>query len=231
MTDSPLVSLVVPTYNESENIIPFLESSQAVLKPFPYEIIVVDDDSPDFTWEKALAYAKDHPHVRVHRRVGERGLSGAVLKGFEMAKGAMFAVMDADQSHDEKILPALINHIQRGADLAVGSRRIPGGGADKWPWYRRFTSDIATRLAKGLLDIKLSDPMSGYFVVRRSLYEACKEKIVPMGYKILLEIYCMGRPSNVQEVPFIFRDRTLGHSKLTGGVMKEYLRMLIRLRS
>jgi len=193
-------------------------------------VIVVDDDSPDRTWEKAEGYAASHPGVRVVRRTGERGLSSAALRGFDQAQGRLLGVMDADHSHDERILPKLIAALERGADLAVGSRRAPGGGATEWPWHRRLASDIATRLAKGLPGVPLADPMSGYFVMRRGIYESCRGRIHPAGYKILLEIVVRGRPARIEEIPYVFKDRKQGYSKLTPKVTLQYLSSLWRLR-
>jgi SAM-dependent methyltransferase len=225
-----MFSLIVPTYNEAGNILLLLESVHRLLEKTPHEIIVVDDDSPDKTWELVSARAVSQPWVRVIRRRGERGLSAAVLAGFEIARGDIFGVMDADLSHDEQILPKLIDAVAQGADIAIGSRRIPGGGAVEWPWYRKFSSTCATFLAKALLDLKLSDPMSGYFVLKRSLYDGCKERLSPMGYKILIEIYYKGRPRKVTEVPFIFRNRREGYSKMSRKVIQQYLLMLMILR-
>src|SRR5262249_21827904 len=152
------------------------------------------DDSPDKTWELVSVFASSHPWVRVERRCHQRGLSSAVLTGFEIARGDILGVMDADLSHDEQILPKLIEAVEQGAVIAIGSRRMPGGGAVEWPWYRKLWSTGATLAAKVVLDLKLSDPMSGYFVLSRALYESCKERLSPIGYKILVEIYCKGRP-------------------------------------
>ena len=223
-------SLIVPTYNEADNILGLLESAHAALSGIDHEVIVVDDDSPDRTGEKAEGFAATHPWVRVVRRTGERGLSEAVLRGFAEARGRYLGVMDADQSHDEKILLKLIAAVERGADLAVGSRRVPGGGATRWPWHRQLTSEIATRLAKALISVPLSDPMSGYFVMKREVYESCRNRIHPTGYKILLEIVARARPLAVEEIPFVFKDRTQGYSKLTPKVIAQYLAMLWRLR-
>lgn len=195
-----------------------------------HEIIVVDDDSPDFTWKIVEQLGLKHPWLKLHRRMGERGLSSAVLKGVELASGDIFGVMDADGSHDESILPRLIEAVQQGAELALGSRRIPGGGAEKWPWYRSITSLIATAGAKMILNVGLSDPMSGYFIFSRSFYNRCKDRLSPEGYKILLEVYVQGRPKNVVEIPYVFKDRVQGYSKLTGKVMWQYVRMLWRLQ-
>jgi dolichol-phosphate mannosyltransferase len=190
---------------------------------------VVDDNSPDGTFELAASYAQRYPWVKAHRRLGERGLSSAVLWGFEQAQGSILGVMDADFSHDEAILPALIQAVEDGAAIAVGSRRIPGGGADHWPWYRHSMSTLATAMAKFSLKVPLSDPMSGYFVLSRALYESCKDRLDPIGYKTLLEIVCKSKPATVKEIPFVFKDRRQGYSKLTVTVIWQYFRMLYSL--
>lgn len=171
---APLASLIVPTYNERDNVVPLLDQVRAALADRAFEIWVVDDDSPDETWRVAEAYGAAHPEVAVLRRRGERGLSAAVVEGFRHARGAVLAVMDADLSHDPALLPALIDAVEGGADVAVGSRRVPGGGADVWPWYRRLASDAATHLARRVLDLSLADPMSGYFALRREVFEAVR---------------------------------------------------------
>ena len=220
MTMTPgLFSLIVPSFNERENIIEFLRTAHAVLGVRPHEIIVVDDDSPDGTAGAVEEFRKKNPWAKVIRRVGKRGLSSAVVEGFDASQGDILGVMDADLSHDEAVLPRLIEMVDHGADLAVGSRRIPGGGATHWPWYRRLTSSAATALARLVLKLDITDPMSGYFVLKRGLYEAVRGEIRPTGYKILLELYCRAKPAVVREVPFVFRDRKQGHSKLTGSVI------------
>ena len=228
---APRFSLVVPTYNERENMAAFTAAVHRALEGISHEVIIVDDDSPDLTWKLVEELSATAPWLRVVRRVGRRGLSSAVLEGFEAATAPVLGVMDADLSHDENILPKLIHAVESGADLAVGSRRIPGGGATHWPWYRRVTSWSATMMAKALLRLSISDPMSGFFVMKRGLYERAKARLEPTGYKILLEIYCKGRPEKVSEVPFVFRDRRQGHSKLSAGVMRDFVGMVLRLRS
>ena len=230
MNDKNLFSLVIPTYDERENILTLLSAAHSALGQRPHEIIVVDDDSPDLTWKVVEEFSATHSWARSIRRRGERGLSSAVIVGFESARGDVLGVMDADLSHDETILPALLDRIEGGADMAIGSRRIKGGGATHWPWYRRLTSSVATRLAQHLLRLEISDPMSGYFVLRRSVYEAARKSLKPTGYKILLELYCRARPRTVAEVPFVFRDRRQGHSKLSGSVIRQFLSMVRALR-
>jgi dolichol-phosphate mannosyltransferase len=222
-------SLIIPTYNEAKNILLLVENVHVVLGTLPHEIIVVDDNSPDLTWKRVEDFSLTRPWVRGIRRLTDRGLSSAVLAGFDQSTGVILGVMDADLSHDEKILPRMIELVKEGADLVVGSRRVPGGGATHWPWYRRLTSNFATVVAKLFLRVSINDPMSGYFVMKRSLYEACKSRLQPTGYKILLEIYSKGRPAVVQEVPFVFKDRTQGVSKLSVGVIQQYLFMVARL--
>jgi dolichol-phosphate mannosyltransferase len=224
------VSLIVPTFNEADNIIPLLVCAHEAMGSTPHEIIVVDDHSPDGTAALVEDFARSAPWVRLINRRGERGLSRAVLAGFAEARGSILGVMDADLSHDEAILPQLISAIQDGNDLAIGSRRIPGGGATEWPWFRRAMSSFATGLTKKTLGIKLSDPMSGYFFFRRSLFEACRGRVQGLGYKILLDVYCAGRPKRVQEIPFVFRDRRQGHSKISWRVLAEFLSSLIYLK-
>lgn len=226
----PTFSLVIPSYNEAENVVEIAGAVSRALAAVPHEILFVDDDSPDGTWNLVESYGEKDPRVRGIRRVGRRGLSGAVVEGFQAARGDILGVMDADLSHDPAILPEMIQRIEGGADVVVGSRRIPGGGADKWPLHRRVTSGAATSLAKMVLPLPLSDPMSGYFVLRREMFERVKDRLRPKGYKILLEILWRARPCRIEEVPFVFRDRKQGYSKLTPRVMLHLLQSLIELR-
>jgi dolichol-phosphate mannosyltransferase len=224
------ISLVIPTRNERDNIVPLLDAVRAGLSGRDYEIWIVDDDSPDHTWEVASNYAQSHAEVFVLRRIGERGLSSAVVAGFQKSSGDVLAVMDADLSHDPSLLPRLIDAVDAGADMAVGSRRVPGGGADNWKWHRRKTSDVATSLAKWWLGARLSDPMSGFFALRRSVFESVSGVLQNEGYKILLEIVCRARPKKIVELPYVFHDRRQGVSKLTPKVAAEFLKSLWELR-
>ncbi len=225
----PELSLVVPTYNERGNIAPLIDQLRAALGALAYEIIVVDDASPDGTGSAVQSLADEDPRLRLIERKGERGLSGAVIHGFKAARGSILAVIDADLSHDPALLPSLVAAVKGGAEIAVGSRRVAGGGADKWPWHRRFTSDAATYLAKFLLHVPIEDVMSGYFVLRRDVYDRVRGRLQPEGYKILLEILVRARPMKVVELPYVFKDRHQGVSKLTPGVAAQYLRLIWRL--
>jgi dolichol-phosphate mannosyltransferase len=139
--------------------------------------------------------------------------------------------MDADLSHDPALLPRLVDAVIGGADVAVGSRRVPGGGADNWPWHRRKASDVATALTRWWLRVRLSDPMSGYFVLRRAVFEGVRERLQPRGYKILLEIVCRAGPVEAVELPYVFRDRQQGVSKVSPRVGWELLTSLWQLRA
>jgi dolichol-phosphate mannosyltransferase len=225
-----LVSLVVPTYDERDNIVLLLDQVRAAMCGRRLEVWVVDDDSPDRTWELAAEYARSHPDVHVIRRQNERGLSAAVIEGFRRARGDLLAVMDADLSHDPALLPALADAVLAGADVAVGSRRVPGGGADVWPWPRRLASNGATALARWALGVPLADPMSGYFALRRDVFESVRDRLQPRGYKILLEIVGRADPLKVVELPYVFRDRRQGVSKVSPGVATAYLVSLWALR-
>ena len=190
------LSLVLPTYNESAHIDAIVEQLIAVLDGIPalrYEIIIVDDNSPDRTWEKALQLSHKFPQVHAIRRQDQRDLSTAVLRGWQIARGEVFAVMDADLQHPPETIAELWRAMRRGADLAVASRNIEGGGVSDWTLPRRIVSRCAQLLGLVVLPEvtgKVSDPMSGYFMVRRSALEG--RELHPLGYKILVEVLARG---------------------------------------
>ncbi len=180
------VSLILPTYNERENLAPLLERVTSALEGYEHEIIVVDDDSPDRTWEEGERLRSLYPRLRVIRRVRERGLSSAVVRGFREATGEVLVVMDADLQHDEAILGKLIGALDEG-HFAIASR---SSAEESWGWERRLRSQVATTLARLVLNVPISDPMSGYFAIRRSFF-ACLDDgtLRPKGFKILLYLY------------------------------------------
>jgi len=228
------LSLVIPTYNESKNIPEVIRQLSALLDRTcggAYEIIVVDDDSPDGTWALALELSKQYPTLRVMRRRTERGLATAVIRGWQAARGNVLAVMDGDLQHPPDAISALWSEVEKGADIAVASRHVEGGGVSDWSLARRIVSRAAQVL--GLLILpnvvgRVSDPMSGYFMIRRSAIQGITMN--PLGYKILVEILGRGRIRWIAEVPYLFRERTGGESKLTRSVYVDYLRHLLRLR-
>jgi dolichol-phosphate mannosyltransferase len=227
-------SLIVPTYNESKNVPVLIAELEALLDPVlgeSYEIIVVDDDSPDRTWAIALELAASHPRVRVMRRQGERGLSTAVIRGWQAARGEVLGVMDADLQHPTEINVRLLEEIDRGAELATASRHVHGGGVSDWSMARRVLSRGAQLLGLVILPAvlsKLSDPMSGYFMIRRSKLAGIK--LDPLGYKILIEVVARSKPEWIGEVGYVFRERIEGESKVTKQLYIQYLQHLVRLR-
>lgn len=229
-----LFSLVIPTYNEAANIKKIIKVLSDLLNESiagKYELIVVDDDSPDGTWDIAQSLMREYPQLRVMRRQQERGLSSAVIRGWQVAEGQVLGVIDGDLQHPPHILLELLNAIERGADLAVASRHINGGGVSSWSFIRRFLSRGAQVLGliilPGVLG-RVSDPMSGYFVVRRAAIAG--HTLNPVGYKILLEVIGRGDVDSIAEVGYVFNERKEGESKVTWKQYVEYIHHLIRLR-
>jgi len=223
-------SLVIPTLDEKDNILVLIGHLERTLAGIDYEIIVADDNSPDRTWEIVQNYSAKNPRVRALRRMDNFDLSAAVIDGFDIAHGRFLGVMDADLSHDWTILPKLIDAVRAGADIAVGSRKVAGGGAENWPLMRRLFSGVATLACKLWLNVPINDPMSGYFVIRREVFEKVKGSLNPKGYKILLELAARSRTRAIVEIPFVFKDRTKGYSKLSTKVAAKYLSMLWDLK-
>ena len=183
-----------------------------------WELIIVDDGSPDGTADLAESYADKHP-VRVVRRPGKAGLASAVLAGFAQARGDVLVVMDADLSHPPEAVPRLVSAIDEGADLAVGSRYVTGGGTEDWPLKRRVVSRAACLMGNVLVPIR--DCTSGFFAIRKSALEGVK--LNPIGFKIGFEVMARGRYKKAVEVPYVFRDRELGKSKFGRREIGQYL--------
>ncbi len=224
------VSVVLPTYNEADNVPELVERLSVVLADHDHEILVVDDDSPDRTWEVADDLSATFPRVRSVRRVGERGLSSAVLHGFHLATGRVLVVMDADLQHDASVLPALIDPVLSGeVDMTVGSREAEGGSYGEWGAGRRFVSWGGKQLACRMLGVDIGDPMSGFFAVSRERFQQIEPAVNPRGFKILLEFLARGERPTVREVGYEFGERTRGVTKLTGSVVGAYLLALVDL--
>ncbi|MGA1622342.1 MAG: glycosyltransferase [Synechocystis sp.] len=228
------LSLVLPTYNEADNIAAMVGVLTSLLEPDwsgRYELIVVDDDSPDLTWQLAQGLTDQYPQLQVLRRTQERGLSTAVIRGWQAARGSVLGVIDADLQHPPEILLQLLAEMAQGADLAVASRHVDGGGVSEWSLVRRFLSRGAQML--GLLILpevisRLSDPMSGFFMVKRTAI--AHQRLSPVGYKILIEVTARGRIRWLAEVGYVFRERRSGESKVTWRQYVEYIQHLWRLR-
>jgi len=228
------LSLIVPTYQESKNIATIVSKLSQLLDadlPDQYELIVVDDNSPDRTWEVAQSLMPEYPQLRVMRRQQERGLSTAVIRGWQAAQGEVLGVIDADLQHPPEALLKLFSEIERGADLAVASRHVEGGGVSDWSALRRFLSRGAQVLGLMILPGvigKVSDPMSGYFMVRRDTIFG--KEMDPVGYKILIEVLGRGNVRWIGEVGYVFQERQAGESKVTAKQYVDYLKHLVRLR-
>lgn len=227
--DSVRLSVIVPTYNERDNLPVLLEKLNRVLANISHEILIIDDNSPDGTWETGEKLAETYPAVKVIRRLTDRGLSSAVVMGMTVANGSVFAVMDADLQHDESILPDLLKSIEEeGNDVAVGSRGL--GSYGEWSKRRRFVSWVAAGLAKIVLPVELKDPMSGFFMVRKEIFHDHADKINPRGFKILLEFVGRIKGLKIKETGYTFRNRVAGETKLSGSVVRNYLIALYDIR-
>jgi dolichol-phosphate mannosyltransferase len=228
--ERPDVSVIVPTFCEAENLPVLVPQIVAALASTGWraEILIVDDDSPDDTVEVCGQLASEYP-LRLEVRTGERGLSSAVIHGMNVAQGAVLLVLDADLSHPPDKIPELIQTLrQPDTDFVIGSRYVVGGDADAdWGIYRWLNSRIATLLAWPLTTAK--DPMAGFFAIRRATFEAARNDLDPIGYKIGLELLVKCQCRSVKEVPIHFRDRLHGESKLTWSERVNYLRHLKRL--
>jgi len=222
------LSILIPTYNEHDNILPLLERIGKAVHGTDYEVVFIDDSSQDGTAALINSLAARYP-ARVVVRQGKKGLASAVVDGFELVSGNIVVVMDADLQHPPEVIPALVKAIQGRADIAVASRYIPGGGNAGWSKLRQITSSGAVFLAHLLLppSRRVKDPMSGFFALRREVVSGVK--LSPRGYKILLEILVIGRFKRATEVPFMFQLREKGKSKLDVRQEMEYLRHLFSL--
>ena len=227
------LSLVLPTYNEKNNITRVINQICHELDrviPDKYELIVVDDDSPDGTWEIAESLTAQYSNLTVIRRQDERGLATAVIRGWQAARGEILGVIDADLQHPADVLPKLLSAIET-VDIAVASRNIKGGGVSDWSLIRRLISRFAQSLGFIILHevvSRVSDPMSGYFLVRRNIISG--RKLDPVGYKILIEILARGAKGKVSEVGYVFKERKKDSSKANLRIYIEYLIHLFKLR-
>jgi dolichol-phosphate mannosyltransferase len=222
-------SLIVPTFNERDNLVPLVQRVHKSLSDHPYELIIVDDDSPDETWRLAAEIAEKEPQLRVIRRQGERGLATAVVAGWKEARGAILGVMDGDLQYPPEFLPELLQAIDgTSADLAVASRYVPGAQVEQWGLLRKVNSWGARLLARlalpGVLS-KLRDPGAGCFVMKRGVIE--NVDLRPTGFKILLEVLARGHYTSVVEVPHHYQGRKEGKSKLDS---RQYIAFLSHLR-
>lgn len=222
-------AIIVPTLNERDNVPVLLAALDKALAAWVYEIIFVDDWSKDGTPDTVAALAATRHDVRLIRRYGRRGLSTAVVEGALSTIAPLIAVIDADMQHDESVLPTLLDAVRCGAtDVAIGSRYCADGSIGQWDASRAKGSALATRLSHLILKSPVSDPMSGFFAVRRDAVIAALPNLSNMGFKILLDVLASSpTPLKVAEFPYQFRNRHAGESKLDSGVVVDFLMMLL----
>jgi dolichol-phosphate mannosyltransferase len=225
--------VVVPCYNERPNVAPLVDLLHAALDGVRWEVVFVDDDSPDGTAAEARRIATADPRVRCIRRIHRRGLASAVVEGALSSSAAYVAVMDGDLQHDERRLLDMLAVLRADtADLVVGSRYVEGGDAEGLasPWRHRL-SELGGRIVHAMLRVRLSDPMSGFFMMRRPLFEALAPRLTARGFKILLDIVLSApRELRVTEIPCQFRERHAGESKLDVQVLAEFAGLLVDKR-
>ncbi len=222
------VTIIIPTYNENDNIVPLVERISSAMPDKNFTILIIDDNSRDGTAETARALSAKYP-VKVIVRKDKRGLASAVVDGLEQVSGNIVAVMDADLQHPPEVIPELLKKLNDGADMAIGSRYVKGGGCRGWSLTRRIMSKGAIAISHVLLPQtrNIKDPMSGFYMFdKRALVGA---DLKPTGYKILLEMLVKGKFKNVAEVPYTFEARSRGESKLKTQTQIEYLKHIYSL--
>jgi dolichol-phosphate mannosyltransferase len=223
------LTIVVPTYNERDNVEALLARIDTALAGIVWEVVYVDDDSPDGTVAAVREIAQSDPRVRCLHRIGRRGLSSAVIEGMLSSSAPYLAVIDADLQHDETLLPQMLSMMKtEELDIVVGSRHITGGSTGTWNHRRIAISNLATRLARLVVSNELSDPMSGFFMISRPAFERTMRHLSDQGgFKILLDLFASTPvPFRFKEVPYVFAERQHGESKLDGLVIWEYLMLL-----
>ncbi|WP_337846430.1 glycosyltransferase family 2 protein [Sphingomonas sp.] len=227
MTAGPLeLAVVVPTFNEAGNVPLMVAALDRALTGRSWEVVFVDDDSPDGTADAARAIARTDPRVRVVQRIGRRGLSSATIEGMCATAAPFVAVIDGDMQHDETLLPRMLDALRAdpALDLAIGSRFVAGGGTGDWDRDRLAKSAFATRLSRAVLKADLSDPMSGFFMIRAERVRQLAPHLSAIGFKLLLDLLTASpQPLRFIELPYVFRTRQLGESKLDHVVAMEYL--------
>jgi dolichol-phosphate mannosyltransferase len=225
----PQLTVVVPTRNERDNIVPLYNLLCATLGGRNWEMIVVDDDSRDGTPDVVAWLSRHDRRVRLLSRIGRRGLASAFVEGAQASTAPYIAVMDADLQHDETLLPRMLDVLEREpVDIVVGSRYVEHGGIGDWDAGRARISAFATRLGRRLLRIPVSDPLSGFFMIRRDALDASVRGLSAIGFKILVDLFASSpKPLRARELPFEFRTRHSGESKFDAMIGIEYAMLLL----
>ena len=224
----PELCIVIPVLNEEGNIARLVARLDAVLDGIAWEAIFVDDDSTDATRAAVAALGTQDPRVRLLHRIGRRGLASAFIEGAQASLAPAIAAIDGDLQHDEALLPRMLSALRDdGYELAIGSRYVGGGGVGDWDRRRAGMSGFATRLSRLVLRAPVTDPMSGFFMIRRDTFERAVRNLSAMGFKILLDILAsLPAPPRLIELPYEFRSRTAGASKLDAGVLRDFVMLL-----
>jgi dolichol-phosphate mannosyltransferase len=218
------LAVVVPTFNERDNVKELVARVERALHGISWEMIFVDDDSPDGTSAEVKALGASDSRIRCIKRIGRRGLASACIEGMLASAAPVFVVMDADLQHDESRIPAMLNALRAdGAELVIASRYTAGGGIGEWDRTRAFMSRVATRLSRAVCGQRISDPMSGFFMITAEALDGCVRRLSGKGFKILLDIVASSPAVlRVAEVPYTFRERLHGESKLDSLVMWDF---------
>ena len=218
------VSIVVPTFNERQNVTELISRVEQALRGIAWEMIFVDDDSPDGTSAEVKAIAARDSRLRCLRRIGRRGLSSACIEGMLASAAPNLVVMDADLQHDESKVPAMLEALKaEGAELVIASRYTTGGDIGEWDKKRALMSRVATRLSRVICRQPISDPMSGFFMIKADALDSCVRRLSGKGFKILLDIVASSPSAlRVAEVPYTFRERLHGESKLDSLVVWDF---------
>jgi dolichol-phosphate mannosyltransferase len=223
------LTVVVPTFNERDNVEALLARLDAALRGIEWEVVYVDDDSPDGTADAVRGLAQHDPRIRCLHRIGRRGLSTAVIEGMLASSAPYLAVIDGDLQHDEQLLPVMLAAIKaEDLDVVVGSRHTAGGGIGDWDRRRAAVSNVAARLSRLIIAADLADPMSGFFMLSRPAFERAVRRLSGQGFKILLDLFASTpTPYRFKEIPYVFGQRQHGESKLDSFVVWEYLMLLL----
>ncbi|HWA19136.1 MAG TPA: glycosyltransferase family 2 protein [Devosia sp.] len=233
---APQLAVIVPSFNERDNVVPLYDKVTKALGDIPFEFIVVDDNSPDGTAQLVKELARRHQNVRCIHRIGRRGLSSAVIEGISASAAPYFAVIDADHQHDETVLPLMLDKALAGDHIVVGTRYAGTGSAGEgFSRTRQTGSRIATGLAGLVTGKALSDPMSGFFLMRRDVFDEIAPSLSNEGFKILLDIIVSagrarsrrGKELRIGEVPYTFRPRNAGESKMSSIVVVQFLGLVL----
>jgi dolichol-phosphate mannosyltransferase len=225
---APELTIVVPTLNERDNVEPLIERLTELLNSIDWEVVFVDDDSPDGTADHVRRLARGDRRIRCIRRLGRRGLSSACIEGILSSSSPYVAVIDGDLQHDESLLPQMLEVLRRQpTNVVIASRYIPSGTADGLSPRRRRLSRAGVWLARALLKSEVSDPVSGFFMIRREIADLAAPRLSAVGTKILIDLLASSpRPLSVEELPYRFRGRSSGNSKLDWFTVVEYLALL-----